>query len=190
MAITEDADLAHRMRMMSLHGLSQDAWDRYSGGRSWDYRIVAPGYKYNLTDVAAVIGLNQLPQLGAITMRRHALAKHYFATFGADFEKRTGVQLPVRDFDNTNWHMFQIVLPQNKVRAAFMGEMMARNIGCGVHYPPIHLFQMYRERGFKEGMFPVAESVGRRIVTLPLFPRMTEADVERVCAAVNESLAG
>jgi dTDP-4-amino-4,6-dideoxygalactose transaminase len=84
--------------------------------------------------------------------------------------------------------MFQIVLPQEVARAGFMEKMKARNIGCGVHYPPIHLFKLYRERGFREGMFPVAESVGRRIVTLPLFPAMGEADVERVCAAVQDVL--
>ncbi len=148
------------------------------------------GGKYNMTDVAAVIGLNQLPQLDAITARRHALAGHYFATFGADFEKKTGVQLPVKDFQNTNWHMFEIVLPEGAKRSDFMAKMKEQhNIGCGVHYPPIHLFQMYRERGFKEGMFPVAESVGRRIVTLPLFPRMSEGDVERVVAAVRGILS-
>jgi dTDP-4-amino-4,6-dideoxygalactose transaminase len=148
------------------------------------------GGKFNMTDVAAAIGLNQLPQLEGITARRHALARHYFAAFGADFEKRTGVQLPLRDFTSTNWHMFQIVLPENLQRAEFMKKMKEQyNIGCGVHYPPIHLFRMYRERGFREGMFPVAESVGRRIVSLPLFPKMGEADVERVVNAVREVLA-
>ena len=82
--------------------------------------------------------------------------------------------------------MFQIVLPQGIVRADFMEKMKARNIGCGVHYPPIHLFKMYRARGFREGMFPLAERVGRSIVSLPLFPAMSTADVERVCAAVRE----
>jgi dTDP-4-amino-4,6-dideoxygalactose transaminase len=80
------------------------------------------------------------------------------------------------------------VLPQGVVRAEFMEKMKARNIGCGVHYPPIHLFQMYRARGFREGMFPVAESVGRRIVSLPMFWKMGEADVERVVVAVREVL--
>ena len=85
--------------------------------------------------------------------------------------------------------MFQIVLPQGVVRAEFMEKMKARNIGCGVHYPPIHLFKMYRERGFKEGMFPEAESVGKRIVSLPMFWKMSEADVERVVGTVREVLA-
>ncbi|MBI1175302.1 MAG: DegT/DnrJ/EryC1/StrS aminotransferase family protein [Sideroxydans sp.] len=147
------------------------------------------GGKFNMTDISAAIGLNQLPQLDAITARRHTLARHYFTAFGADFEFQTGVQLPVADFENSNWHMFQIVLPETVMRAEFMAQMKARDIGCGVHYPPIHLFQLYRERGFHEGMFPVAESVGRRIVSLPLFPRMVEADVARVVAAVREVLA-
>jgi len=175
---TEDeARLAEKYR---LQGVTRSGFD--------GMEVDVLGGKFNMTDVSAVIGLNQLKQLSAITARRHALAKHYFATFGADFERETGAQLPVKDFQNTNWHMFQIVLPQDAVRAEFMEKMKARNIGCGVHYPPIHLFQLYRARGFHEGMFPVAESVGRRIVSLPLFPKMNEADVERVVGAVREVL--
>ncbi|HLP98981.1 MAG TPA: DegT/DnrJ/EryC1/StrS aminotransferase family protein [Sideroxyarcus sp.] len=175
----DEARLAEKYR---LQGVTRSGFD------GMDVDVL--GGKYNMTDVAAVIGLNQLPQLEGITARRHALAKHYFASFGADFEKQSGAQLPVKDFSNTNWHMFEIVLPEGVQRSDFMAKMKEQhNIGCGVHYPPIHLFQMYRQRGFKEGMFPVAESVGRRIVTLPLFPRMSEADVERVVAAVRKVLA-
>jgi dTDP-4-amino-4,6-dideoxygalactose transaminase len=193
----DEARLAEKYR---LQGVTRTGFD------GMDVDVL--GGKFNMTDVAAAIGLNQLPQLGAITARRHVLAKHYFATFGADFEKQTGVQLPLANFEKcggvasempgthrptlygcTNWHMFQIVLPQGVVRAEFMEKMKARNIGCGVHYPPIHLFKMYRARGFKEGMFPVAESVGRRIVSLPMFWKMSEADVERVVGAVREVLA-
>src|SRR5574340_1435409 len=128
----DEAKLAEKYR---LQGVTRSGWD--------GIEVDVLGGKYNMTDVAAAIGLNQLPQLDAITARRHALAKHYFATFGADFEKQTGVQLPLANFENTNWHMFQLVLPQGVVRAEFMEKMKARNIGCGVHYPPIHLFQMY-----------------------------------------------
>lgn len=174
----DEAKLAEKYR---LQGVTRSGFD--------GMEVDVLGGKYNMTDVAAVIGINQLKQLETLTARRHALAKHYFEAFGADFEKQTGVQLPVRDFTNTNWHMFQIVLPQSTVRAEFMEKMKARNIGCGVHYPPIHLFRLYRARGFKEGIFPVAESVGRRIVSLPLFPKMSEADVERVVTAVREVLA-
>ena len=173
----DEARLAEKYR---LQGVTRSGFD--------GMEVDVLGGKFNMTDVAAAIGLNQLPQLEAITARRHALAILYFATFGADFEKRTGVQLPVQDFTTTNWHMFQIVLPEGVARAGFMEKMKARNIGCGVHYPPIHLFQLYRQRGFKEGMFPVAESVGKRIVSLPMFWRMSEADVERVVGAVREVL--
>lgn len=173
----EEARLAEKYR---LQGVTRSGFD--------GMEVDVLGGKYNMTDIAAVIGLKQLPQLEGFTARRHALARHYFTCFGADFEKQTGIQLPLRDFEHSNWHMFHIVLPEGMVRAQFMEKMKARNIGCGVHYPPIHLFQLYRARGFREGMFPVAERVGRHIVTLPLFPQMSEADVERVVAAVRESL--
>jgi len=173
----DEARLAEKYR---LQGVTRSGFD--------GMEVDVLGGKFNMTDIAAAIGLNQLTQLDAITARRHALAGHYFAVFGSEFEKKTGVQLPVKNFEGTNWHMFQIVLPEGVVRAEFMEKMKARNIGCGVHYPPIHLFKLYRERGFKEGMFPISESVGRRIVTLPLFPKMSEADVERVVAAVREVL--
>jgi dTDP-4-amino-4,6-dideoxygalactose transaminase len=173
----EEARLAEKYR---LQGVTRTGFD--------GMEVDVLGGKFNMTDVAAVIGLHQLEKLEAITSKRHALARHYFAGFGADFEQRTGAQLPVADFGHTNWHMFQIVLPERISRAAFMERMKARGIGCGVHYPPIHMFTLYRARGFHEGMFPAAESIGRRIVTLPLFYAMTEQDVERVCRAVNEVL--
>ena len=171
----DEARLAEKYR---LQGVTRSGFD--------GIEVDVLGGKFNITDIAAAIGLGQLPQLPAITARRHQLARHYFATLGADFETQTGAQLPVADFEHTNWHMFQIVLPQRMVRADFMEKMKARDIGCGVHYPPIHLFKLYRALGFKEGMFPVAERVGKQIVSLPLFATMTEADVERVCAAMRE----
>ena len=175
----EEARLAEKYR---LQGVTRSGFD------GMDVDVL--GGKFNMTDVAAVIGLHQLQQLNDITARRHVLARHYFETFGADFEQQTGAKLPLANFGNSNWHMFQLVLPQGTVRADFMKVMKEQhNIGCGVHYPPIHLFRMYRERGFKEGMFPVAETVGRRIVTLPLFPRMSETDVERVVGAVRKTLS-
>ena len=142
------------------------------------------GGKFNMTDVAARIGLGQLPHLDAFTQKRRDLARHYFDCFDVEF----GVELPVMDFENSNWHMFQIVLPRDVKRADFMTAMKERGIGTGVHYPVIHLFTLYRQRGFGEGMFPQAERIGAGIVTLPLFPAMTQADVQRVCAAVTESL--
>jgi dTDP-4-amino-4,6-dideoxygalactose transaminase len=173
----EEARLAEKYR---LQGVTRSGFD--------GIEVDVLGGKFNMTDIAAAIGLGQLPQLPAITARRRELAQHYFATLGNEFEAQSGAQLPVKNFENSNWHMFQIVLPEGIIRADFMAQMKQRNIGCGVHYPPIHLFQLYRERGFKPGMFPVAERVGRNIVTLPLFPAMTNHDVERVCAAAREIL--
>ena len=143
------------------------------------------GGKFNLTDVAARVGLGQLAHLDAFTARRRRLARHYFDCFNSDL----GCDLPVMDFENSNWHMFQIVLPAAVPRPAFMAAMKELGIGTGVHYPVIHLFKLYRAMGFGDGMFPQAERIGRGIVTLPLFPAMTEADVERVCEAVSASIA-
>ncbi|WP_114810755.1 DegT/DnrJ/EryC1/StrS family aminotransferase [Paraburkholderia kururiensis] len=147
------------------------------------------GGKYNLTDVAARVGLGQMPHLARFTALRKALARAYFAGFEGGAAVRLGVGLPVADFENSNWHMFQITLPLERLsisRGEFMEQLKARGIGSGVHYPAIHLFTLYRARGFKEGMFPHAERFGASTVTLPLFTQMTADDVARVCRAVNE----
>ncbi|MBP1204398.1 dTDP-4-amino-4,6-dideoxygalactose transaminase [Duganella sp. 1411] len=149
------------------------------------------GGKYNMSDIMAAIGLGQFANIEAVTAHRRALARHYFAQFGDGFEAATGAQLPVADFENSNWHLFQIVLPDRGpgTRADFMEALARLRIGTGFHYAAIHLFSLYRERGFSEGMFPVAERVGRLTVTLPMFYAMTTADVERVAAAVKTVLA-
>ncbi|RQH07437.1 DegT/DnrJ/EryC1/StrS family aminotransferase [Paraburkholderia dinghuensis] len=147
------------------------------------------GGKYNLTDVAARVGLGQLKHIERFTEQRRKLARAYFAGFEGGTARKLGVGLPVADFANSNWHMFQITLPLEKLtisRAAFMEQLKERGIGSGVHYPAIHLFTLYRERGFKAGMFPHAERFGATTVTLPLFTQMTNDDVARVCRAVNE----
>ena len=100
-----------------------------------------------------------------------------------------GAELPIADFEQSNWHMFHLVLPEHTRRADFMQQMLDRDIGTGFHYAAIHLFTMYRKLGFSAGMFPVAERICRQIVTLPLFPSMTEADVERVVDAATSILS-
>jgi len=146
------------------------------------------GGKSNLTDIAAAIGLGQLPHLHEFTERRRALARRYFDLL----DPTLGLGLPPADFENANWHMFQVLLPGNAKagtdRGAFIAAMKERNIGVGVHYPALHLFSLYRELGWKPGDFPHAEDIGRRIVTLPLFPAMADADVDRVCTAIKETL--
>lgn len=145
------------------------------------------GGKSNLTDVAAVVCLHQLQRLEEFTEKRRELARHYFASF----DKSLGCLLPVADFEQSNWHMFQPLLPLEKLtisRGDFVAKMREKNIGVGVHYPAMHLFTLYRAKGFNEGDFPVAEKIGRETVTLPLFPTMTTADVERVCEATASIL--
>jgi dTDP-4-amino-4,6-dideoxygalactose transaminase len=179
--VLNNADEALLAEKYRLQGVTRSGWD--------GIEVDVLGGKFNMTDIAAAIGLGQFAQLAAITVQRRKLAKHYFTTLGKDFEKQTGAQLPPEEFTNTNWHLFQIVLPERITRADFMAQMKEQhNIGVGFHYAPIHLFKLYRARGFKEGMFPVAERVGKQIVSLPMFYAMNEADVERVCAAMREVL--
>ncbi|MCK9815976.1 DegT/DnrJ/EryC1/StrS aminotransferase family protein [Pseudomonas sp. MAFF 302046] len=178
----EEVRLAEKYR---LQGVTRNGFD------GLDVDVL--GGKFNMTDVAAAIGLGQFAHIHALTAHRRALARHYFECFGSDFEARYGAQLPPADFTQSNWHLFQLVLPERgdgkPARATFMEQMQERGIGIGYHYPPIHLLSLYRERGFKEGMFSVAERVGRLIVSLPMFSSMSLSDVERSVAAVKEVLA-
>jgi dTDP-4-amino-4,6-dideoxygalactose transaminase len=148
--------------------------------------VTLAGGKYNLTDIAAVIGLHQLPRLGEFTERRKALVKLYFK----HFDRSLGCELPLEEYGRGCWHMFQVLLPEGTDRSAFIGCMRELGIGCGVHYPAMHLFTLFRAMGFEPGDFPVAERIGARTVTLPLFPAMRDEDVARACAAVGSALAG
>ena len=145
------------------------------------------GGKFNLTDVAARVGLGQLPRIGEFNRKRAELARLYFQALGDPRIRDAGLGLPVADFENTNWHMFQVMLPGDRLavpRAEVMRLMHAAGIGTGVHYPAIHLFALYRRMGWKEGDFPHAEYAGRNILTLPLFPSMKPSDVARVVDAL------
>ena len=146
------------------------------------------GGKANLTDVAAAIGLGQLACLDAFNARRKTLARRYFERI----DRGLGLELPIEEYEHGNWHMFQPLLPEGPgapSRAAFIEAMRAEGIGIGVHYPAMHLFTLYRGLGHRDGEFPHAERVGRTTVTLPLFPAMADADVDRVCAALRRVLA-
>ena len=149
------------------------------------------GGKFNMTDIAARIGLGQLPHLEEFTARRRELAKAYFEEFADPAVRALGLGLPVANFTDSNWHMFQVVLPEARLkvrRAEVMEEMKAAGIGTGVHYPALHLFALYRRMGWKDGDFPNAEYAGRNILTLPLFPAMARADVARVVGALASIL--
>jgi dTDP-4-amino-4,6-dideoxygalactose transaminase len=172
-----EAKLAEQYR---LQGVVRSGYD--------GMEVEVCGGKFNLTDVAARVGLGQLPHLQAFTQTRRDLARYYFELLNkADL----GVGLPIADFEQSNWHMFQIILPEASLdvpRAQIMADLDAAGIGSGVHYPAIHLFKLYRRLGFREGDFPHAEYVGRNTLTLPLFPDLTRGDVERVVETLSNSI--
>lgn len=179
----EEAALAEQYRLQGVVRSGLDGLD-----------VSLVGGKYNLTDVAACVGRHQLRRMVEFRERRRELARHYFRAFAALGDQLLGLGLPQADFDNSNWHMFQVVLPEErllKARAAVMASMAQRGIMLGVHYPAMHLFTLYQRLGWKEGDFPHAEYVGRNTLTLPLFPSMRDEDVERVTtqlAAVLQEL--
>ena len=176
-----EAKLAEQYR---LQGVVRTGYD--------GMEVEVVGGKFNLTDVAARIGLGQLPHLAEVTARRRELARAYLEAFDTPAVRSLGLHLPVADFVNSNWHMFQVVLPEEHLtikRAEVMARMQAAGIGTGVHYPAMHLFAVYRRQGWKAGDFPHAEYAGRNILTLPLFPAMTRADVTRVVRTLVGILA-
>lgn len=187
MALTMRDDLASRMRLMSLHGLSHDAWKRYSGGRTWDYRIIAPGFKYNLTDVASSIGLHQLAKAEAMRVRREEVALEYLAAF-RDIEE---LELPATDENRIHsWHLFPVRLRLDLLsidRNRFIDELKDRGIGCSVHWRPLHLHPYYEQTfGWAAEDCPVASEEWERLVSLPLFSAMTTEEIDSVINVVRE----
>jgi len=177
-----EAGLAERLRLQGVVRSGLDGMD-----------VETPGGKFNLTDINAAIGLGQLPHLEAVTRARAALAEAYFAAAANAGLEALGIELPPRLASSdaiTNWHMFQVVLPTDRIaggRAAVMQAMRDAGIGTGVHYPAVHTFSYYRSRGWREGMLPHAERIGRGILTLPLFPAMRESDTRRVCRSLADA---
>ncbi len=185
MAVTGDEDLARRMRLMSLHGLSQDAWERYSGGSSWDYRIVAPGFKYNLTDIAAAIGIHQLARAQEMRCERERIARFYLEAL-ADCPE---IELPPEDAGVVHaWHLFPIKLRLERLsidRNQFIEELKKAGVGCSVHWRPLHLHPYYQETfGWRPEDFPVATRVWQRLISLPIFPGMHRDEIDYVMQTV------
>ncbi len=173
-----EAKLAEQYRLQGVVRTGFDGMD-----------VERVGGKFNLTDVAARVGLGQLARIDGFNQKRTQLVKHYFDLLTKAEVQKFGLGLPLANFTDTNWHMFQVLLPHKHLtvkRSDIMAKLHEAGIGSGVHYPVIHLFSMYRNFGWKEGDFPVAEEAGRNLLTLPLFASMTNADVERV---VKELLA-
>ncbi len=190
MAVTENPEVADRMRLMSLHGLSKDAWSRYSGGGSWDYRIIAPGYKYNMTDVAAAIGIHQLTRAEEMRRQREAIALDYID----NLQNVEEIELPITDPSRLHaWHLFPIRLRLDALtieRDQFIKELKANGVSSSVHWRPLHLHPYYADSGIaRADDFPVATAVWRRLVSLPIFHGMREDESQHVAGVVKRLCA-
>jgi dTDP-4-amino-4,6-dideoxygalactose transaminase len=189
MLVTRDAALAKRARVMRLHGMNRDAFDRYTAKvPSWYYEVVAPGFKYNLTDIAAALGLQQLKKARAFQQRREHIAAMYDAAF-ADL----ALLLPPqpRSGDQHAWHLYVLRLADGVElqRDRFIERLFDAGIGCSVHYIPLHLHPYWRERyALRPEQFPQSQKAYERMFSLPLYTRMSDADVQRVVDAVRAIL--
>jgi len=185
---TRDDALAAEIALLRFHGMDREAWNRFGKSGSQHYEIITPGYKYNMMDIQAALGLHQLPQLDGFIRRRAELALRYQRLL-ADWPQWTLPKTPKYAHRHA-WHLYAPLINPQAVgmdRDAFMQGMKARNIGTGLHYRAAHLYPYYAEHyGFRRGDFPHAESISDRIVSLPLFPTMTEADQDRVIAAMAD----
>ncbi|MFL6714401.1 MAG: DegT/DnrJ/EryC1/StrS family aminotransferase [Sulfurifustis sp.] len=185
---TRDARLAERMQLLRFHGMDREAWNRFGKTGNQHYEIVEPGYKYNMMDLQAALGLHQLPELDRFITRRTELATRYQKLLAA-FPQWTLPRAPAYAHRHA-WHLYTPLINADAARMdrdAFMQAMKERNIGTGLHYRAAHRYPYYRDKfGFRRGEFPNAESIGDRIVSLPLFPTMTEADQDRVIAAMRD----
>ncbi|MBI4495195.1 MAG: DegT/DnrJ/EryC1/StrS aminotransferase family protein [Chloroflexi bacterium] len=192
--LTATPELLEQARILSLHGMSHDAWNRYSEEGSWYYEVVAPGFKYNMTDIAAAIGIHQLRKLPRFQARRREIVRRYHQAF----TPCEALQVPTeRPEVEHAWHLYVLRLnlecfdwwtpdgPPGLVRKRFLEQLTARKIGNSVHFIPIHLHPYYRDRyGYRPEDFPVAYREYQRIVSLPLYPRMSDQDVDDVIEAV------
>lgn len=185
--LTGTPDLIDQARIWSLHGMSRDAYKRYTAEGSWYYEVVLPGFKCNMTDIQASLGLQQIKKLPGFQKRRREIVRRYNEAFSSFEELRVPVQRPEVDHA---WHLYVIRLNLELLkisRSRFIEELHARNIGTSVHFIPVHLHPYYRDiYGYKPGDFPVAYGEYQRIISLPLSPKMSDQDVEDVVQAVTE----
>lgn len=190
MICTDDDAWAERCRIMALHGISRDAWKRYTADGSWYYEIVAPGFKYNLTDIASAMGLAQLRKAERMWQRRKQIAAHYTAAFRTLPEFETPAD-PAHV--QHAWHLYMLRLNAGQFqlnRAQCIEALKARNIGSSVHFIPLHLHPYYRDLyGYCPNDFPVAFREYEREISLPIYSRMSDADVQDVIDAVTELVA-
>ena len=180
-------EFLERARLLSLHGMSRDAWKRYDKGGKWYYEVLHPGFKYNMTDVQAALGLWQLKKLPGFQARRRAIVARYNDAFAGDDALETPVE---RSHVEHAWHLYVLRLKLEALRIdrdQFIEELTSRNIGTSVHFIPIHIHPFYRDKyGFEPETYPIAYSNYRRMLSLPLNVRMSDADVTDVIAAVRD----
>jgi dTDP-4-amino-4,6-dideoxygalactose transaminase len=190
MACTANEALAERMRVMSLHGISHDAWKRFTAEGSWYYEIVAPGFKYNLTDIAAAIGLHQVRKADRLHQQRTRWAKLYTQLLGDVDELILPRQQPDRIH---SWHLFAVRLRLERLnidRAQCIADLKERGIGTSVHWMPLHMHPYYRETyGYRPEDLPCAAALYPELISLPLYPDLTADDVNYVCDALKEIIA-
>jgi perosamine synthetase len=190
MLTTHDEAIAHRARLMSLHGISRDAWKRYTAEGSWYYEVEASGFKYNLTDIASALGRVQLRRVEGMRDRRAQIAARYSESFGSLPE----VQCPTSsDRVLHSWHLYPIRLDLARLRvdrAQFIEELKRRNVGASVHFIPLHQQPFYKNKyGYRPESFPVAEAEYPRLASLPIFSAMESREVEAVIEAVHDIVA-
>lgn len=183
--LTGSEELLEQARVLSLHGMSRDAWKRYEQGGSWYYEVVSPGYKYNMTDIQAALGLHQLRRLEGFQRRRGEVVRAYNDAFSGC----EALELPVERAEVEHaWHLYVLRLRPEALtidRDQFIRELESRNIGTSVHFIPVHLHPYYRDKyGYAAGDFPVAYENYRRLLSLPLSPRLTDEDLADVIEAV------
>jgi UDP-4-amino-4,6-dideoxy-N-acetyl-beta-L-altrosamine transaminase len=187
MITTNRGDLADKMRILSLHGISKDAWKRYSSEGSWYYEIAYSGYKYNMSDLQASIGIHQMKKLDQMQKRREEIADMYNKSFG----QIPQITIPtVKSYATHAWHLYPIQVNSDLLsinRNEFIEALKAENIGTSVHFIPLHLHPYYKEKyGFKGDDFPNAESLYKNEISLPIYPNMEDKDVEDVISAVKK----
>ena len=187
--LTADPEFLAQARVVGLHGMSRDAWKRYDQGGGWFYEVVLPGFKYNMTDIQAALGLCQLRKLEQFQRRRREIVSQY----NRAFLDEPALELPVtRPEVEHAWHLYALRLRLEALtisRDRFIEELAERNIGTSVHFIPIHLHPYYRDRyGFTPASFPVACSNYQRLLSLPLNPALTDQDVSDVIEGVLDVL--
>lgn len=183
--LTGPQDIIDRARIWSLHGMTGDAWKRYGNDADWAYDVILPGFKYNMTDLQAALGLAQLARLSNVHERRASIAARYSAAFAELEELQTPQPLP----DTSHaWHIYALRLHLDRLRISrdeFIRELRVRQVSASVHFIPVHMLSYYRERyGYRAEDFPVAFREFRRLVSLPLYPQMKSVDVDDVIEAV------